>query len=114
MGFSESFKIGSLVRKNDGVWKPSKTKGVSSKLLRNNTALGERALLLKLEPGTTYPAHKHNGGAQILVLEGEVRIGNDLLKAGDFLYTPPDAIHADHSEKGCVIFITAPEHPEMI
>jgi hypothetical protein len=39
----------------------------------------------------------------------EVRIGRHRLKAGDYLYTPPDGKHAAASEVGCVFLVTLPK-----
>ena len=43
--------------------------------------------MLKFDAGASYPTHNHPGGEEVFVLEGEVRIGQTQLNAGDYLYT---------------------------
>ena len=57
------------------------------------------SLLLKFNPGASYPNHSHPAGEEVYILEGEVRFGPNHLKAGDFLYTPPGAKHSVFQKK---------------
>jgi quercetin dioxygenase-like cupin family protein len=95
-------------------WQPSRFPGVSRKLLRSDRESGESAALVRLEPGASVPAHDHPAGEEVFVLEGEVRIGRHHMKAGDYLYTPPDAKHAAASEGGCVFLVTLPKPVVML
>ena len=67
-------------------WQPSRFPGVSRKVLRS----------------------------EVFVLEGDVRIGRHHMKAGDYLYTPPDAKHAAASDRGCVFLVTLPKPVVML
>jgi len=95
-------------------WQPSKTPGVSVKVLRRDTESGESAALVRFEPGASFPAHDHPAGEEVFVLEGDVRIGGHRLKAGDYLYTPPDGKHAAGSEGGCLVLVTLPRPVEIL
>lgn len=90
-------------------WRPSKVPGVAVKVLRSDKESGESAALVRLEAGTSFPAHDHPAGEEVFVLEGDVRIGRHQLKAGDYLYTPPDGKHAAASTAGCVFLVTLPK-----
>lgn len=90
-------------------WQPSRVPGVSIKTLRRDTDSGESAALVRLEPGTSFPAHDHPAGEEVFVLEGDVRIGRHVLKTGDYLYTPPNGKHAAASNGGCVFLVTLPK-----
>lgn len=68
-----------------------------------------QAKMLKFGPGAGFPTHIHPGGEELFVLEGTVRIGNDFLSAGDYLYTAPNNIHDAFSEEGCILLLIAPE-----
>ena len=83
-------------------------KGVSLAPLLPNGKGGGSALL-RFEPGSRFPSHDHPGGEEVYVIEGSLRIGGHMLQAGDYLWTPPGGIHDAESERGCVIFLTAPE-----
>lgn len=101
-------------------WKPLIEEGVNTagifvKVLRYDE-VSKRApvILLKFEAGARYPAHNHPAGEEVFVLEGEVKFGNKQLSAGDYLYTPPDGIHAVWSKEGCVILLMIPEEVEIL
>ena len=89
--------------------------GISVKVLRYDPAR-KRAptILLKFEAGSSYPAHNHPGGEEVFVLEGDIRFGKDLLRAGDYLYTPPGGKHAASSEGGCVLLVNIPQEVEIL
>ena len=82
-------------------------KGVTlSPLLPNERGGG--SALLRFEPRSKFPAHDHPGGEEVYVVEGSLRIGDQALQAGDYLWTPPGGIHDAESEEGCVLFLSAP------
>src|SRR5215510_13349899 len=99
-------------------WKPLNEPGITGvfvKVLRYDKATRRApTILLKFEAGASYPAHNHPGGEEIFVLEGEIRIGGDRLRLGDYLFTAPDNKHAVHSETGCVLLVNIPEEVEIL
>ena len=108
---TESFT--QLVRSDQIEWQPLNEPGVSGvfvKVLRFDKATRRApTILLKFAAGATYPAHDHPGGEEIFVIEGDLKLGNDHLYAGDYLYTPPNGKHAVRSESGCVVLVKVPE-----
>ncbi|HEY7751521.1 MAG TPA: cupin domain-containing protein [Ignavibacteriaceae bacterium] len=109
-----------LVQTNKTEWKPLiedgiKTEGIFVKSLRyDDRTKRSPSILLKFEPGATYPAHNHPGGEEVFVLEGEVKFGNHSLSAGDYLYTPPGGKHAVWSKSGCVMLLNIPQEVEIL
>jgi quercetin dioxygenase-like cupin family protein len=103
-----------VVRGEDAAWQSTKVPGVSVRPLRRNPETGESTALVRFAPGARFPAHNHPAGEEVFVLEGEVRIGPDRLRAGDYLYTPPDGKHAASSEGGCVFLVTLPKPVEIL
>jgi anti-sigma factor ChrR (cupin superfamily) len=111
-------KLNQLVRAQSLAWQPLNEPGVSGvavKVLRFDEA-SKRAptILLKFEPGASYPGHIHPGGEEIFVLEGDLRLGKDHLYAGDYLYTAPYNIHAVYSAGGCVVLVNVPQAVEIL
>jgi quercetin dioxygenase-like cupin family protein len=106
------------VRSTEVDWVPLNETGVTGvavKALRFDEATGRApTILLKFEPGATYPPHNHPGGEEIYVLEGDIRLGKERLQAGDYLYTAPDNGHAVRSEGGCVVLVIVPEDVEIL
>jgi quercetin dioxygenase-like cupin family protein len=111
-------KLNQLVRSTTIDWQPLAEPGVTGvyvKILRFDKAT-DRAptILLKFEPGATYPSHVHPGGEEIFVLEGDIRLGKDHLFAGDYLYTAPNNVHAVQSERGCIVLVSVPQAVQVI
>jgi quercetin dioxygenase-like cupin family protein len=108
-----NLKLNQLVHSSAVEWQPLDEPGVSGvsvKVLRHDEQAGRApTILLKFEPGASYPAHSHPGGEEIFVLEGDIRLGKDHLRAGDFLFTAPNNAHSVHSEGGCVVLAVVPE-----
>ena len=102
-----------LKRAPEGEWKPV-WDGVSVKVLRSDTTTGASSVLLRFEAGATFPVHNHPGGEEVYVLDGEVRLGDDVLKAGDYLYTSPGGKHPASSESGCLILVITPKGIEVL
>ena len=115
---TQNLRLNQLVRSSDVAWKPLAEPGVvgvSVKVLRLDPTAGRApTILLKFEPGSTYPAHNHPGGEEILVLEGDITLGKDHLQAGDYLYTAPGNVHAVHSQGGCIVLVSVPQEVEVL
>ncbi len=105
-----------VVRSDEGRWAPSPFPGVSVKKLFAARDLGVVTCLLKMEPGSRYPAHRHTSSELCLVVEGDVSFGDKLtLKAGDFEAAVAGTIHGTISTRdGCVLLIVASPHDEIL
>lgn len=87
-------------------WLPMKVPGAYVKLLSANQERGYAVALGKLDANTSYPAHVHKGAEDVLVLSGDLWIGNTRLQAGDFHHAEPGSEHdINRSETGCTILI---------
>ncbi|MBC7933386.1 MAG: cupin domain-containing protein [Rubrivivax sp.] len=102
-----------FVRSEEVEWQFS-APGVSKKVLYSDEQTGESALLLRFDEGATYPLHNHPGSEEIFALEGDVRVGKHELKAGDYLYTPPEGKHAVSSKNGCLVFLRLSKPIEIL
>jgi quercetin dioxygenase-like cupin family protein len=107
-----------LTRSHDLDWVPLDEPGVTGvwvKVLRFDPATHRApTILLKFDPGATYPVHAHPGGEEIYVLSGDIQLGKDHLQTGDFLYTAPHNIHAVRSVGGCVVMVNVPQAVEIL
>ena len=64
------------------------------------------AQFIRMAPGSCIPAHPHASDEECVVLEGEVRIGDLLARAGDFHFAPRGIPHGDlTTETGCLLYI---------
>jgi anti-sigma factor ChrR (cupin superfamily) len=91
------------VKPDDLEWKPTKHKGIRIKALYENAESGELTCLLKWEPGTTLPFHRHPEIEQSFVLEGSFYDHDGIARAGEFTWRKPGSLHETRSDEGCVI-----------
>ncbi len=104
-----------VVRAAEGDWTPTGCAGVDVKPLFANPAKDEVTMLVRMSPGAVYPAHHHAGPEQCYVLQGEVRIGNLVLHAGDYGRAPVDTIHpVTTSPLGCLLLIVSSGHDAVV
>ena len=83
--------------------------GVYVKLLASDTRWNRVTLLVRLAPGSDYPAHRHAGLEELHLLDGELMIDDRKLQPGD--YNRAEAGSVDRrvwSETGCMcVLITS-------
>ena len=93
------------VAADQGEWIPV-VEGVEKKSLFVDAALGTESFLLRLAPGAAVPAHAHAVTEECVMLEGEMRIGDLLLRAGDFHAVSAGASHpVIFSETGGLLYV---------
>lgn len=77
--------------------------GISVKLLANDEEKHVVSMLVRLEPGASYPAHTHAGVEELHLLEGELWIDDRKLVPGDYNYgRPGEGDDRVWSETGCM------------
>lgn len=109
-----------IVRNNNKEWQPLIEKGIHyegiSVISLHYDELKQRSttILLKFEPGATYPYHDHPGGEEIFVLSGETILENVTLFQGDYLYTPANFKHSVTTKTGCTMLFVVPEEVEIL
>lgn len=91
------------VKPQDMEWKPSQFEGIEIKALYENKEAGELTCLLRWQPGTTLPFHKHPEIEQSYVISGSFSDHDGIARAGEFVWRVPGSMHETHSAEGCVI-----------
>ena len=91
------------VKPQDMEWKPSQFEGIEIKVLYENKEAGEMTCLLRWQPGTTLPFHKHPEIEQSYVISGSFADHDGIARAGEFVWRTPGSMHETHSAEGCVI-----------
>lgn len=66
---------------------------------------GQVTSVVRYEPGSTFPAHDHPEGEEILVLEGTFSDEHGDWTAGTYLLNPEGFRHAPFSKEGCTVFV---------
>lgn len=104
-----------VVRAGEGEWRPTADAGVRFKLLFVDRERSTVTTLVRMEPGSRIPAHRHLGVEQCLLLEGDLRAGRLEMSAGDFNCSLPGSVHEDLTTEGGALFlIVAPERYETL
>lgn len=87
-------------------WTGSPEPGVKRRLLERVGAEVARATsIVRYEPGARFPAHGHDLGEEIFVLDGIFSDETGDYPAGTYIMNPPGSAHAPFSESGCTLFV---------
>lgn len=94
-----------------GGWQPLR-EGVR---IRPLFKLGEHvSMLARFQPGARVPAHPHGSHEECLMVEGDLFLGDLLLREGEFQSAPAGTRHGDLvSEAGCLLFFHGTVDPSV-
>jgi mannose-6-phosphate isomerase-like protein (cupin superfamily) len=99
------------LRAAEGVW-VHLTPKVEVKLLRADG--DSRSFLLRLQPGAVLPPHEHPVEEECLCLEGEVRFGDLVVRAGDYHLAPRGVPHGVvRSRTGALLYLRGANPPAV-
>lgn len=91
------------IRADAGDWQRFMPKVDMKVLMRQGDTL---TYLLRLEPGAVVPPHDHPQTEECVVLAGEARIGDLVVRAGDYHAAPAGKPHGlVSSESGALLFL---------
>jgi quercetin dioxygenase-like cupin family protein len=80
--------------------------GIHVKILARNAEIGSVSMLVRLDPGTDYPAHRHAGTEELHLLHGVLKVDDRTLYPGDFIHSEAGSVdHRVWSETGCTCFL---------
>lgn len=91
----------------DRPWIPSGVPGVRIKILDDDVENDLRMTLIEMDPGRTFPAHRHHGPEETWVLAGDLATDEVVLRAGDHARLEPESEHGDQwTVEGCLVLIS--------
>jgi quercetin dioxygenase-like cupin family protein len=91
-------------RSNELQWKPHRVPGATVAIFRRDEIKREVVGLLRAEAGVCYPIHRHATGEDIYMLKGDLIVGDETYRAGDYIHSESGSIHAPHTIGGCMFF----------
>lgn len=95
-----------ILRQAAGRWRTTGLKGIRYRTLYADMRANRRTTLLQMDPGTQLPDHDHAGTEEVYIVSGELRIGEETLRAGDYFRTAAGARHPTPvSPTGCICII---------
>ena len=88
--------------------------GVEYRVLRKHAEDGGLTLMLRFAKGAAYPAHRHPGGEEYLMLSGTIRDGGKSYGRDAYVWHPPGSIHRPSSPDGCELLVVLPKAIEIV
>lgn len=80
--------------------------GIHVKILARNAENNSVSMLVRLDPGTDYPGHRHAGVEELHLLHGILKVDDRTLYPGDFIHAEAGSVdHRVWSETGCTCFL---------
>lgn len=103
------------VPSSDAGWETIGIAGISVKRLSVDASARKATMLIRMAPGTSYPRHRHASREECFVLEGSLKVGESLLRAGDFQVADENSIHdVQSTESGCLLLIVSSQDDELV
>lgn len=89
--------------------------GVFRKVLFVEPTNGYVTSLLKMNPGSRLPNHKHKGNEQCMVMAGEFRMKDNVYGPGDFTVAFDGTDHLDlYTQTGATILLVSPPEFDLV
>ena len=103
----EADPVGCVLRRaGDGGWEDTAVPGVRLRVLTIDAAADRFTALVRMDPGASYAAHRHVGPEECFVLEGDLRHGTQVMRAGDYEWAPAGSDHGPQTTAGgCLLLI---------
>ena len=99
-------------------WRATQHKGMAVHFYASDHESGRVVALIRMEPGSGYPMHRHRGREEVLVLQGGYRDEFGEHRAGEFVEYEDGTIHTPialaGSEPACVLLAVAHEGINLV
>lgn len=104
-----------IVRRDEGPWERTAVAGVEVRRLYVDPAADRVTMLVRMAPGSSYPAHRHAGVEECYVLEGDLYADDFEMRAGDYQRLEGGSVHGVQATRdGCLLFIVSSMRDELI
>jgi anti-sigma factor ChrR (cupin superfamily) len=105
----------SLVAMDQGAFEPTAIPGITTRRLAVDREARRVSMLVRMEPNTAYPPHRHGGAEECYVVAGDLWVGDTRMRAGDFQRAEAGSVHPVQStDGGCLLLITSSLDDELI
>jgi len=89
--------------------------GVDVKLLYRDEARKYNTCLVRMEPGTRYPSHRHAEAEEIYLISGDLHLGDDVMYSGDYCRADSHSIHGEtFTNDGCLFLQMGSSNDEIL
>lgn len=98
-----------------GRFEPTAVQGVEARKLFVDRENDRVTMLVRMQPGASYPRHVHADVEECFVLSGDLSVGTHRMHAGDYQRAESGSMHAVQStENGCVLLLVSSLHDELV
>ncbi len=103
-----------IVRAGEGEWQIM-SEGVLFKQLFVDPTRNTVTTLVRMQPGSRIPKHRHRGIEECYVIEGDACTNNETLNAGDYTCAMAGSVHHPISSvNGALLLLVSPESYEVL
>jgi len=101
-----------VTRSSQVDWKPI-GEGVASRVLTVDKEAGSKTHMIRMDPGSYVPEHRHGGGEDVLVLSGDLEVHGQPMGPGDYCFAEAGSTHRkSFSKTGAVLLVRTSIHNE--
>ena len=103
-----------IVRSTEGEWEPSGIEGLVTRRLFRDPDGQRFTALARMERGARYPSHRHADAEELYMVEGDLTVEGQELRAGDYCAASAGTVHGvTSSEGGCTFLLHASERDQV-
>lgn len=74
-------------------WHPTRQRGIFVNVLRRDVETGDATVLIRMQSGCGYPAHRHIGMEEVFILQGGYRDATGEHRPGEYLINEASSAH---------------------
>jgi anti-sigma factor ChrR (cupin superfamily) len=98
-----------MIDLNSITWQPTRHQGIFVNILRRDKQTNDATVLIRMQPGCGYPAHRHVGLEEVFILQGGYRDSRGDIRAGEYIINEAGSGHAPVALDGedCIMLAVA-------
>ncbi|HSV33623.1 MAG TPA: cupin domain-containing protein [Pyrinomonadaceae bacterium] len=98
-----------MIDLNSNTWQATHYKGIFVNILRRDEQSGDATVLIRMQPGCSYPTHRHGGIEEVFILQGGYRDARGQVRAGEYVINEAGSAHTPIALEGedCVMLAIA-------
>lgn len=96
-------------------WEAAPLPGISTRTLYVDSARKYSTTLVRMEPNSIYPSHRHHDIEEVYLLEGDLIVEGVHMQRGDYCRSEPGTVHGDSSTKsGNLLLVFTSQQDELL